>query len=112
MDTKSKNTFQYSTTAATARQEIINFGTASNAAKKVYVTDFKAIATGDTVFTLYAASSNSKAIEFTIPDNGVVDFSWEVPYAFEAAGTTLETRNFYASADAATCTYVVTGYVE
>lgn len=111
-DYASKNTFQYTTTAAIARQEILDIGTASNAAKTVYVTDFKAVATGDIILSLYAASSDTKTLTFNVPDNGIVDFSWEVPYAFEAGGTTLETRNFYGSASTTCATYTVTGYVE
>jgi hypothetical protein len=108
-DYSDKSIFQLS--SASTLSTIAVVGTADNKTNlNAYVTDLK-ITCGGTGRTITFKTVDSK-MSFDIPANGLLDFTWNVPYKFSIVSSTGVQRTLVASVSGAGLKYTVTGYIE
>ena len=100
---------------------IYSIGTTSaeaNITKRVYVSDLKMVngSSASATFKIYAnnyeAAGEVVPLEFVIPGDGVVDFTWQLPYEMAVIGSTGENRSIVASASNDQIRYAFAGYLE
>ena len=100
---------------------IYSIGTTSaeaNVVKRVYVTDLKMVNGSSAKATFKVYSKNYEAagevdpLQFVVPGNGVIDFTWELPYEMAVIGTSGENRSIVASCSNNQIRYVFGGYLE
>lgn len=107
--------FHYSSTAPTTGEFITPaLGTASGSRRVTYrITDLKATVggTGRTLVIL-GKSNFSKALNFDLPANTLLDMHWEIPYRISVLGSTGQNRGLIASASGAGVKYSISGYIE
>lgn len=108
-DYSDKTGFQLS--SASTLSTVSALGTADNTSKSnVYITDLK-ITCGVTARTITFKTASSK-MSFDVPANGLLDFTWNMPYRFLIESSTGIQRALVASVSGAGLKYTVTGYIE
>ena len=109
------NEFNFSSSLGIAAESILTFGSADTKTKTIRVTDIK-MSCGGTARTVKFFVSNyssyGKALEYDLPASSVTDLSFNIPYKLQVVSSTVEERNFVASASGTGVKYSIGGYTE